>query len=237
MDFAKAITYVFEDRRWLTKIGIAAGILLVPILNFSITGYAVEIIRRLMRRESEVLPEWDNLGQHFMDGIKLWVVGVVYSLPLLLLICLFLLPIIPQLLLGTQDEDIRNFLSGFGLLALVCGGLILFLYSLFLSFLYPAIMSQYASYNSIGACLRIGEIWKMIAQDVGGYITIWLGLLVLTFGGATVFSVVAVALNIIPCIGQILTIILELLFLPYLFCASAHLIGQFTAKSVQVGQA
>lgn len=237
MDFAKAITYVFEDRRWLTKIGIAAGILPVPILNFSVTGYAVEIIRRLMRRESEVLPEWDNLGQYFMDGIKLWIVGIVYSLPLLLLICLLLLPFISQLLLGTQNEDIRNFLSNFGLLTLVCGGLILLLYSLFLSFLYPAIMSQYASYDSIGACLRPGEIWKMVAQDVGGYITIWLGLLVLTFGGAIIFSVVAVALNIIPCIGQVLAVILELLFLSYLSCASAHLIGQFTAKSVQVGQA
>ncbi|MFO3797025.1 MAG: DUF4013 domain-containing protein [Anaerolineales bacterium] len=237
MDFAKAITYVFEDRRWPTKIGIAAVIALVPILNFSITGYAVEVIRRLMRRESEALPEWDNLEQYFMDGLRLWVVGIVYSLPLLLLICLLLFPIIFKLLLGTSNEDMQNFLSGFGLLALVCGGLIMFFYSLFLSFLSPAIMSRYASYGSISACLRIGEIWQMVAQDVGGYITLWLGILALTLGGAIVFGVAAVVANILPCIGQVLAILIEVLSVTYLLCASAHLIGQFAVKNVQVGQA
>ncbi|MFN3741050.1 MAG: hypothetical protein ACK4VW_00060 [Anaerolineales bacterium] len=71
MDFAKAITYVFEDRRWLSKLGLAAVIFLVPILNFAVIDQSVEIVRRMRRQASEVLPEWDELGQRFMDGLLL----------------------------------------------------------------------------------------------------------------------------------------------------------------------
>lgn len=237
MDFSKAITYVLDDRRWLTKIGIGALIALVPILNFSLAGYSVEIIRRLMRSESEVLPEWDDLGNYFIDGLKLWVIGLVYSLPFLVLICLLLLPILPQLLPDAVDEKARHFLSGFGLLTMICGGLLLLMYSLFLSFLHPVIVGQYASQNSIGACFRVGEIWKVITKDIGGYLTMWLGLLALAFGGAIVLLVVAIVLNIIPCIGQVLAPIAELLLASYLVFASAHLVGQFAVENMRAGQA
>lgn len=237
MDFFKAITYVFDDRRWLTKMGIGALISLIPILNFSLTGYSVEIIRRLMRSESEVLPEWDELGNYFIDGLRLWVVGFVYSLPFLILLCLLVLPISLQPSPYAVDRDARNFLSGFGLLATICGGLAILLYSLFLSFLYPAIVAQYASQSSIGACLRVGEIWKVITKNIGGYLTMWLGLLALVLGSTIVLLVVVVVLNIIPYIGKVLTLIAELLLSLYLVCVSAHLIGQFAVENMRAGQA
>ncbi|MEJ5241422.1 MAG: DUF4013 domain-containing protein [Anaerolineales bacterium] len=231
MDFGKAITYVFEDRRWLTKLLIGTVITFVPILNFSLPGYFVEIVRRLMRRESEILPEWDNIGKNFMDGLMLWIVQLIYGLPMLLLLCLFAVPLLPQLLSDSVDQDILNTLSGVGLLLLVCGVLLLILYSLFLSFILPALLIQYAQHNTIGACFRFGELRRVISQNAGDYFMLWLGIIGISFAISIVFSIVFTVLNFIPCIGQVVSI---LLFLPsgvYLGAVIHHLIGQFAAKT------
>ena len=101
MDIGKSFTFVFEDDQWITKILIAAVILLVGVL-FSwvlaiplilafalLSGYMVEITRRVMAGQVDGLPEWDDWGALLMDGIKFWVVGIVYALPLIILsICL-----------------------------------------------------------------------------------------------------------------------------------------------------
>lgn len=49
MDIAKAFTYVFEDARWITKIGIAAIVSLLSFLIIPIpllTGYLVAVTRK-----------------------------------------------------------------------------------------------------------------------------------------------------------------------------------------------
>lgn len=124
----------------------------------------------------------------------------------------------------------QDFFSGLGLILIICGGLIFFLYSLFLSFLYPALLIRYAAYPSLAACFQFGKIWRMIAQNIGGYLTMWLGLLVLTIGSSMVLFIVGIVLGIIPCLSQIFLLVFELFYVPYLLFASAHLIGQFAVR-------
>ena len=51
MDIGKVFSYQFEDRQWITKLGLGALISLVPILNVAITGYMVGIIRNVAAHE------------------------------------------------------------------------------------------------------------------------------------------------------------------------------------------
>jgi len=83
MDIGKSFSYPFEDKQWVSKMGLGAVISLVPILNFAMTGYMIQIVRNLMDCALEPLPNWDDLGKKFMDGVMLVLAGLVYGLSLL----------------------------------------------------------------------------------------------------------------------------------------------------------
>ena len=95
MDIGKSFGYAFEDDQWIPKILIAAAILLGGIVlgifvipaflaAFLLSGYGVEITRRVINGNPQVLPEWDNWGDLIIDGLKVWVIGIVYALPMIL---------------------------------------------------------------------------------------------------------------------------------------------------------
>ncbi|MCC7512114.1 MAG: DUF4013 domain-containing protein, partial [Anaerolineae bacterium] len=83
MDINKAFTYPFEDKQWISKLGMGAIIGLIPILNFAWTGYMVGLLRNVSNGEAEPLPNWDNIEKKFMDGLILAAAGLVYGLPIL----------------------------------------------------------------------------------------------------------------------------------------------------------
>ena len=91
MDVAKAFTYVTEDDRWIGKLGLGVLVSLLSFLIFPaflLTGYLVGITRNVMNGEKRPLPEWEDLGTLFKDGLSIMVASVVYTLPFWLLICI-----------------------------------------------------------------------------------------------------------------------------------------------------
>ena len=69
MDIGKSFSFAFEDKQWLSKLGLGAVIAMVPILNFAWSGYMVEIIRNVMKNVQEPLPNWDDIGKKFSEGL------------------------------------------------------------------------------------------------------------------------------------------------------------------------
>jgi len=72
MDVARAFTYITEDERWVGKIVIGAVIsfftfLLLPIPLLA--GWMVGITRNVMAGVERPLPEWDDFGTLFRDGL------------------------------------------------------------------------------------------------------------------------------------------------------------------------
>jgi hypothetical protein len=88
MDIGSSFTYMFEDESWIKKILIGGIVSLVPIVNFAALGYVVEVIRNVRDGRPTPLPEWDDFGQYFMNGLWLAIIGLVYSIPFLLLGCI-----------------------------------------------------------------------------------------------------------------------------------------------------
>ena len=59
-----------------------ASILIVPV--FLLIGYLFRIIKATLAGLDE-LPEFDEIGEMFIDGLKVFVVGIVYSIPVIII--------------------------------------------------------------------------------------------------------------------------------------------------------
>ncbi len=229
MDIEKSFTYSFEDKDWLTKLGIGAAIGLIPILNFAWSGYMVAIIRNVMDNKAELLPTWDDLGKKFMDGLILFAAGLIYALPIFILVCLPLSVLaFSGILAGTRDmEDIARAVAGAGgvlFFGILC---VVLLYGLVLSILHPAILILFSREGTFASCFKVGEAFGMISRNAAPFFTAWGLSLVAGLGVGVVIGFLNLIVGWIPCIGWIVSMALSLLSGVYLVTVYAHLFGQF----------
>ncbi len=231
MDYGKSFSYPLEDKDWPTKLGIGALINVVPILNFATAGYMVQITRDVMDRQPDVLPEWDDFGQKFVDGLVVAIAGFIYSLPFFLLLCAasaFL--ILPAL--GGENEEAVGALAGLSFAAICVMGCLSLLYLLAITLILPAVIIFYARERSFGACFKIGEIARFITGNLGIYLG---AVVVLLVGGIVLVAVtgfVQFFLSIIPICGNIIGLFIGWALTFYLQVVAAHLFGQVGREAV-----
>ncbi|RLC92511.1 MAG: hypothetical protein DRI79_00315 [Chloroflexi bacterium] len=229
MDIGKALGFVFEDEEWVSKILLGALITLIPIFGgFALMGYAIALIRNVMAGEPRPLPVWDDLGRYFMDGLTFWVATLVYALPLLILICPVMMVWLLPALAG-ENENLMKILTGISGLVSVGLGCLALLYGILLALLTPVLQIRYAETGELGACLRFGDIFRFLFDNIGSII---IAQVLMWVAGVIIGSVVsglAGALSIVPICGWILAAALGLLMLPvgvWLMAFSGHLYGQ-----------
>ncbi len=163
MDIGNAFGYPFEDEDWIVKILIGAlFVFLTPLLVGIpfVLGYMVDTVRNVMAGEPRPLPKWSDLGDKFMRGLVLCVVAIVYMLPVILLACLLGAA---TLLAGNGDgETIQG--------AVLCTQCLSALWGLLVSAVFPAAVIRYAESGEFSAAFRFGEIFSLIAANIGNYI-------------------------------------------------------------------
>jgi hypothetical protein len=231
MNIEKSFRFPFEDKQWLSKLGLGALITLVPILNFAWSGYLVDIIRNVMNNATDPLPSWDDLGKKLSEGLILFAAGLVYALPILILMGLPLSMLaFSGLLSGNRNmEDIARVITGAGSV-LFSGLLCVFvLYGLALSVIYPAILVLFSREGTFASCFKLREAFDLISRNAGPFFTAW-GLSLV--GGLVVslaIGIVNFTVGLIPCIGWIVSLALSLGSGVYIAAVYAHLFGQFGA--------
>lgn len=205
MEIGRSITFAFEDQNWFSKLGVGALISFVPIVNFAWQGYLTRLTQNVTARQLHPLPTWDNFDQKLLDGLKLTGALLIYSLPGFALVALPLLFVLPAL---TDNVDLQTVLvtvaSGISL-ALLCAW---FLYSLVLSFFFPAIQLNYARHNTLGACFNVGQIFGLIRDNASDYVTAWVVTMLVGFAYALVFSSGWGFAAILPCLGFVVMLAL-----------------------------
>jgi hypothetical protein len=230
MDIGKSFTYPFEDKQWVSKVGLGAVVSLVPVLNFAMTGYMIQIVRNMMEDVQEPLPNWDDLGKKFMDGLMLVLAGLVYALPVIVLSCLPLsIMTIPAIIAsGNSDfQDISNAITGAGGVLFAAMTCIFVVYGLVLSVIFPAIYVNYAKEGTFASCFHLREVFNIIGKNAGAFFTAWGMSLVAGLAIGLVAGIVGSILGLIPCIGWIASIIISLGVGVYVMMIYAHLFGQF----------
>ncbi len=216
MDIVKSFTFVFDDKDWVVKLLIAAGILLAGLL-FSplflvpliaalvlLIGYSIEITRRVIHGHPQPLPEWNNWDKLIVDGLKGLAIAIVYALPILIIgICLG----VPAAFFNDSSVSLHD-LSGLLTLLMSC---LNFLWAIALSLLLPAAIAFYAAEGEIGAAFNFGRVFAFVRDHIATYL--------ITFLMSWVASIIG-ELGAIACgLGWFVTV-------PYSWMVIGHLYGQ-----------
>ncbi|MEM7332033.1 MAG: DUF4013 domain-containing protein [Chloroflexota bacterium] len=218
MDIAKSFTYIFDDEKWIGKIGIGVAatllsFLIIPI--FLIPGWLAATTRNVMDGKEHPLADWDDWGQLLKDGFSIVIASLVYSAPFIIL---FIIAFIATIGFGGLSE-VSEEAAAVGLFAtwgiVMCVGAIMGLALLIIS---PIITIQYVRTNELAACFRFGEIIQLIQDNLGDVFL----LAIIPFGIGLVVSFITV----IPCIGWIVGLVVA----PYQSAVLGHLYGQFANK-------
>jgi hypothetical protein len=210
MDIGKSVGYVFEDENWLTKVLVGGVIGLIPIVNLATIGYAVRTLQNVVEGRERPLPAWDDFGDFFVKGLMVFIGVLIYSLPMILLN-------VGMIPLGWMQDQ-----RGIGeFIALLSVGVacVEMVYGLVVGVWAPAAIANYSVKGDLGAFFRFGEIWGLIANNLGDYVI----LLIV----ACVVSIVAGIVGFALCIvGLAFTSFIE--YLVY-----AHLLGQLVRQRQQ----
>lgn len=234
MDIGKSFSYIGQDSRWLTKVMIAALVYSIPGINLMALGYQIHIIRRIMRGEERPLPEWEDFGNFFLDGLRYIAIFLVYMAPILLVALLISVPIIGYVILNadtavTGSGQLPNELLFFWVLTIAC----LTPYSLFIQCLSPALTIQLARKGTVRSGFEFREIWQLMRRQPVNYLII----LAIRFGLGMAVGVVtmpALVLVLIPCLGTLLLMLVIGIAQTLVLLVDAHLQGQFIQADEQL---
>jgi hypothetical protein len=203
---------MFQDQDWPKKILIGGLISLVPILNFAALGYLVQVIRNVRDGQALPLPEWDQLGEHFRSGLYLFLILLIYSLPIVLLLCI---QTGASIVVGSAatGQSAANALF----IISTCLWCLVGVWVLVVGVLSPAILVRFAETLEFQSGLRLGEVVSIIKANPASYliamIIMWVAL-----------GVIA-PLGLIACgVGVVVTGFWATL-------VSGHVLGQLAAQT------
>jgi Protein of unknown function (DUF4013) len=105
LDFVRCFTYVFEDPRWMTKVLVGGLFCLASFVLVGlpfIIGYMARLARNVVAGAQYPLPEWDDLGEYFIEGLKLCCVAFVYMIPMFAMSAMVM---VPMMIAGMHDNS------------------------------------------------------------------------------------------------------------------------------------
>jgi len=138
---------------------------------FFVYGYMARLVRNVIAGVTNPLPEWDDLGEYFSEGLRLFCVALVYTLPLIVLMMLF---IVPSILAQSSDSDALRNLGG-GMAA--CVWCLIFPLSLAMALWLPGALLFAIVERRFGAAFEFAQITAFIRGNIGNYLlafVVWL---------------------------------------------------------------
>jgi hypothetical protein len=172
IDFGRSFTFLAEDPGWLRKLAIGGAFTLACALLVGIPfvlGYFARTLRGAAQGAPAPLPEWDDLGGMFEEGLRLTAVYLAYVLGLLVVLGVLggivLLPVLVTAGTG-KPSDALAALSAVGIVGLYAT---LMLASLVLAAYLPAALVR----TTLSGSVRDGFDWRanleLIRDNPGNY--------------------------------------------------------------------
>lgn len=183
--------------KWL----LLAIITIIPIVNFIMFGYLMEIFRG-----ARSAPELDDYGRLFVDGLKLFVVGLIYAIPLIVLYVILFGASLAMLSSGSDAAAA----AGFG--TMMMGMLVVFVLGLAIALFEVIGVIRLARTDSIGEAFAFSAILAHIGRIGWAPYVIALVVVIVAIG------VVEVVLSVIPILGWLLLLIV----MPALYIVGAR---------------
>lgn len=215
MNFGRAFSFVQEDPEWLKKVGIATLVMLIPIVGqIAVAGWSLELMRRVIHDEPEMLPEWSDFGKYLSNGFKELVIGLAYALPAILVYgCGFAAIFgLAAAAGGSSDSSSSDAMGGVAGVAMMCMYCVFILFIIVAALLVPPATGILAATGELGAAFRFPQVFAVLRAAIGPYV---LSLLL-----------IALTAPILSSIGSIACGIGALFAVAYVRVVSGHLFGQ-----------
>ena len=179
-----SLFYPFSDSDWKRKLVIASVIaffgvvipLIIPIIL--LVGYCKRIMRRIIQEgEDPFLPEWDDWGNLFANGVGLFGVGLIYSLPSIVLFVagyglMMSVPFIAEYVEASGNSLPYDFDLFF--LAGTFGGMAIFgvsmLASIITGVMMPPALAHAVAKDEFSAAFRVREWWPIFRTNLTGFL-------------------------------------------------------------------
>jgi hypothetical protein len=212
-DLQALLKFPFDDPGWTNKLLIGSLLLfagyVVPIIPIVfVYGYYAQIERRIIVEGGEPsLPEWDDWGRFFSDGLKLTGVIVVYMLPLIVFFCAGY-GIFVGLIFGPEAamraapdpesiSPLMTFLPFLGMLIWLVLFALGMIGLLAVGLILPVATSHVIATGQFAAGFRISEWWPIFRANLAGYLISFI--LILGVWMALSFAVQVLYLTVILC--------------------------------------
>ncbi len=222
--FGDNLTYMFQDPDWVMKMLLGGLLGIIPILNFVIAGYGLRVVNNVRGDAKPVLPEWKGFGDMWVDGLKLFIIGMIYSIPVWII---GLVTGAPAALLSSMGNDG----NGFGVLAAgtAClGGLLSLVVGAFILFWMLGAFTNFAVHDGdFGAAFQFGKIWDIVKANMGKLVMAVLAAVV----ASVIVGLLSGVLSVIPCLGWIAAWVISFVAAFYILLVIAYTCGHI-AKTV-----
>jgi hypothetical protein len=212
----------YPSQKW-GKIVILGIILIIPIVNFIGLGYLFRVLKATFAGIDEV-PYFDEVGELFIDGLKILVVGIVYAIPVY---------VIGAIISIIFSFGANTTVSSFDMFAILAGSLVYVILAIIIGLVESIAIANMALYEGdLGAAFKFNEVLDRIATiGWGKYIT-WYIIMILL--GSVAYAVAAGITIITFGIGIILAI---LIIYPYFSVFAARSLALLFASSEEEVQA
>jgi hypothetical protein len=215
-DIGAAFKFQFQDPNWVSKMFLGALFELLSILiigSWIVMGYQVEVIQRVMRKDPTPLPEWDRLSEKLLRGVKLFLISIVYYLPLLLIFIPFVFLI--GLSSTLHSHEVEAF-SGLTLFSIVI--FVVLPYVLFVNILLPIVYLEFARNERVGDALNLAAVLRFFTNN---------------WQNAIILALIMLGVNILSAVGIVFCIIGVFFTSFYAKLVSAHLTGQLHLAEIE----
>jgi hypothetical protein len=172
IDFGRSFAFVGEDPDWLKKVLIggvftlACGILVgIPF----VLGYFSRTLRNVTAGTRPELPEWDDLGGLFEEGLPLTAVYLVYTLGLIVVIGAVAAVLTVPVLVASGSGKPSDALGALGALGLVAFYGVMILLSFAMALYLPAALARAALRGSFGDGFAVHENFAFITANLANY--------------------------------------------------------------------
>jgi hypothetical protein len=174
VDFGRSFTFVAEDPEWIKKILIGGVFTLACALLVGVPfvlGYFSRTLRNVVAGEPRPMPEWDDLGGIFNEGLRLTAVYLLYTLGVVAVMaalgCVVMLPVMALSGGGGDVSDALGVLGGLGFLGL--WGLVM-IAGLALAVYLPAALARSALRGTVADGFAWREVVGFIRANLGNYV-------------------------------------------------------------------
>ncbi len=214
MEMGRAISYIFEDKNWLSKLLplLIVGVLsLIPIFGLIASalglGFLIHLANNVRNGLPRPLPRWDDWQEKMNTGAQVLLAILIYNLPLLMLsICSY------SLIAGVGGGFLGSTVS---VIFVCCTAPMLFIYTLISWAMLAIGITEFIETGETGRMFRIGHLWDTLRAN-SSVVFQWV---LYAFLANMVLGMIAA----IPCIGQIV-------FFLFAYPVQGHLLGQFAHR-------